>query len=49
MVSMLDSGKALTLMFMERLARFRVRLVVIGELSDLSYPYRSDVPDLMPN
>lgn len=31
-----DSGKALMLMLLEQLARFRVRLVMIGELSGIS-------------
>lgn len=49
MVGMFDSGRALMLMFLERLARFRVRLLVIGDLTGLSYPFRSDVPNLVPN
>jgi ABC-type transporter Mla MlaB component len=31
-----DSGKALILMLFDQLARFRVKLVMIGELSDIS-------------
>ncbi|MEJ2593340.1 MAG: hypothetical protein P8178_18470 [Candidatus Thiodiazotropha sp.] len=31
-----DSGKALMLMLLEKLARFRVRLVMIGELAGVS-------------
>ena len=34
-----DSGKALMLMLLEQLARFRVRLVMIGELSWISGHY----------
>ena len=36
-----DSGKALMLMLFEKLARFRVRLVMIGEIAGVSSQHAS--------
>ena len=33
-----DSGKALMMMLLEKLARFRVRLVMVGEIAGISGP-----------